>query len=235
MPAKSTFAEISVVAFDLDDTLWPCLPTIRRAEEILYQWLERHYPRITAAHEPTQMVELRHQFSRRDPRYAIDMTALRREFLRDLGERHDYDGDEVAARGFDVFFGARQQVEFYADVLPCLERLQRRYRLGAISNGNASIEHVGLGHLIEHAVSASDVQIAKPDPGIYHHLAERFAAAPAHIVYVGDHPEYDVHGSREAGLRAIWINRGGLSWPGDLPAPEYEVGDLRELEALLSD
>ncbi len=211
------------------------MPTIDRAEDILYRWLERHYPRITAAHELPHMVELRREFSRRDPRYAIDMTALRREFLHDLGERHDYDGAALAARGFDVFFAARQQVEFYDDVMPCLERLRRRYRLGAISNGNASIEHVGLGHLIEHAVSAGDVQIAKPDPGIYHHLAERFAAEPAQIVYVGDHPEYDVHGARAAGLRAIWINREGLAWPGDLPAPEHEVGDLRELEALLSD
>ncbi len=235
MSGKSTFAGISVIAFDLDDTLWPCMPTIHRAEEILYRWLERHYPRITAAHELSQMVELRREFSRSDPRYAIDMTALRREFLRHLGERCDYDGDEVAARGFEVFFGARQQVEFYDDVMPCLERLLRRYRLGAISNGNASIEHVGLGHLIEYAVSASDVQIAKPDPGIYHHLAERFAAAPMQILYVGDHPEYDVHGSREAGMRAIWINREGLSWPGELQPPEHEVGDLHELEALLSD
>ena len=235
MPGKSTFAGISVIAFDLDDTLWPCMPTIHRAEEILYRWLERHYPRITAAHELPQMVELRREFSRGDPRYAIDMTALRREFLRYLGEKYEYDSDELAARGFDVFFGARQQVEFYDDVMPCLERLRRRYRLGAISNGNASIEHVGLGHLIEHSVGASDVQLAKPDPGIFHHLAERFGAEPAQIAYVGDHPEYDVHGSREAGMRAIWINRESLSWPGELPPPEHEVGDLHELEALLSD
>ena len=235
MPAKPTLAGISVIAFDLDDTLWPCMPTIHRAEETLYRWLERHYPRITAAHDAAQIVELRREFSRREPRYAIDMTALRREFLQYLGERHGYDGDTLAARGFEVFFAARQQVEFYADVVPCLERLRRRYRLGAISNGNASVEHVGLGHLIEHAVGASDLQLAKPDPGIFHHLAERFAAEPAQIAYVGDHPEYDVQGSREAGLRAIWINREGLAWPGDLPSPEHEVGDLHELEALLSD
>ena len=235
MPAKPEFAEISVIAFDLDDTLWPCMPTIHRAESELYRWLERHYPRITAAVDPARMVELRREFSRREPRYAIDMTALRREFLRDLGERYEYDGDALATRGFAVFFAARQRVEFYADVLPCLERLRRRFRLGAISNGNASIEHVGLGHLFEHAVGASDVQLAKPDPGIFHHLAERFGAQPAQVAYVGDHPEYDVHGSREAGLRAIWINREGLPWPAELPPPEHEIGDLHELEALLSD
>ena len=65
-------------------------------------------------------------------------------------------------RGFDIFFEARQQVEFYDDVLPCLHRLKQKFRLGSITNGNASVPHVGLGDLIEHAVSASDLMVAKP-------------------------------------------------------------------------
>lgn len=226
--------QVTVIAFDLDDTLWPCMPTIHRAEETLYRWLERHYPRITNGFSPAQLVELRREFSARDERYRIDMTALRREFLHYLGESHDYEGEHLAQQGFDIFFAARQQVEFYDDVLPCLERLQRRYRLGAISNGNASIEHVGLSDLIEHAVSPSEVQVAKPDPQIYHHLAQRFGAPPEQIVYVGDHPEYDVVGAIDAGFHAVWINREQVDWPEDLPRPEHEVNNLHELEALLS-
>ncbi len=228
------FDRVTVIAFDLDDTLWPCLPTIRHAEETLYRWLQQHYPRTTQQCDPLQMVDLRRDFSRREKRYAVDMTALRRDFLHYLGELHDYDAVNLSERGFDVFFEARQQVEFYADVLPSLQRLGQRYRLGAISNGNASVEHVGLGHLIEHAVSASDVQAAKPDPAIYRHFAERSAADPAEIGYVGDHPAYDVVGAIEAGCHAVWINREQIAWPQELPAPEYEVRDLIELEELLS-
>ncbi len=229
------FEQVTVVAFDLDDTLWPCMPTIHRAEETLYRWLQRYYPRITENHDPVQMLELRHEFSARDQRYSVDMTIMRRDFLRHIGELHDYDGEGVSENGFAVFFEARQQVEFYADVLPCLQRLKCRYRLGTISNGNASVDHVGLGHLIEHSVSAEDLQAAKPDPLIYEHLAERFEAPPGHIVYVGDHPAYDVQGSIDAGFHAVWINREQLPWPDDLPEPLHQVSDLHELEALLSD
>ena len=228
------FDRVTVIAFDLDDTLWPCMPTIQRAEEILYGWLQQHFPRITDRHAPAQLVELRREFTAREPLYAVDMTTMRRDFLRHIGEHHGYDGEQVSRQGFEVFFEARQQVEFYQEVLPCLERLKRRFRLGAISNGNASIEHVGLGHLIEHAVSASDVKVAKPDPQIYGHLAERFSAAPEEIVYVGDHPVYDVVGAAEAGYHAVWINREQDDWPEHLPAPRHEVTDLRELEALLN-
>lgn len=228
------FDQVTVIAFDLDDTLWPCMPTIHRAEETLYRWLARHYPRITAAHSPERMVDLRREFSQRDALYGVDMTALRRDFLHYLGERHDYDGEELAHYGFEVFFSARQEVEFYDDVLPCLQRLKQAYRLGAISNGNASIEHVGLGELIEHAVSASDMQVAKPDPQIYRHLVDRFDAHPEQVLYVGDHPHYDVIGALDAGCRAVWINREAIAWPEELPEPEHQVSDLRELEALLS-
>ena len=226
---------VTVIAFDLDDTLWPCMPVIDHAESTLYSWMQQHYPRITEANEPAELVELRREFSQRDPRYRVDMTALRRDFLHYLGENHDYDAPRFAAAGFEVFFEARQQVEFYDDVMPCLERLARRYRLGVISNGNASVEHVGLGHLIEHAVGASEVQAAKPDPLIYRHLAGRFAVDAERILYVGDHPEYDVHGARSAGLQAVWINREQMPWPEALAEPSHEIADLHGLEALLDE
>lgn len=228
------FNQVSVIAFDLDDTLWPCMPVIHRAEETLYSWLQTHYPRITDSYDPGQMLELRRQFSARDQRYGVDMTLMRRDFLHHVGELHDYDGAELSQKGFDVFFDARQRVEFYADVLPCLRRLGQRFRLGSISNGNASVEHVGLGHLFEHAVSASDVQAAKPDPQIYAFFAERFEVEPREIVYVGDHPVYDVVGSIEAGYHAVWINRENQDWPEHLPDPLHQVVDLHQLEALVS-
>lgn len=229
------FKQVSIIAFDLDDTLWPCMPVINRAEEILYQWLQRFYPRITESYNPRQMVELRKQFSAENERYAVDLTLLRYEFLAHVARQHDYDHEQVSQQGFDIFYDARQQVEFYADVLPCLERLRQQFRLGSISNGNASVERVGLGHLIEHAVSACDLKVAKPDPLIFQHLADRFEASPGQIVYVGDHPLFDVVAPLEAGYEAIWINREGIEWPDDLPGPEHQVGDLHELEALLMD
>jgi putative hydrolase of the HAD superfamily len=211
------------------------MPTIRRAEEALYQWLARHYPRITQGFDTEEIVAYRREFTARDRRYSIDMTGMRRDFLHHLGEIHDYDGKQVAQHGFEVFFEARQQVEFYDDVLPCLRRLKRNFRLGTISNGNASVEHVGLGDLIEHAVSASDLMAAKPDPLIYRHLAQKFDARPEEIVYVGDHPHYDVVGSIDAGYQAVWINRESIPWPEHLPQPDHQVSDLHQLEALLSD
>jgi putative hydrolase of the HAD superfamily len=158
---------------------------------------------------------------------------MRYEFLKKLAVDNQYDKNEVADKGFDVFYHARQQVSFYDDVLPALERLSLKYRLGAITNGNANVEKVGLGHLIEHTVSAIDLQIAKPDKRIYQSLADRFEVPTEQILYIGDHPEYDVIGPQVAGLRAAWINREARQWPQSLPPPKFQITNLYELEALL--
>jgi HAD superfamily hydrolase (TIGR01549 family) len=225
--------KVTILAFDLDDTLWPCMPVIQQAEETLYAWLSQHYPRITANHNPEQLVGLRKQFTAQDKKYSVDLSMMRYEFLKMLATDNQYDVNEVADKGFDVFYNARQQVAFYDDVFPALERLSLKYRLGAITNGNASVEKVGLGHLIEHTVSAVDLQIAKPDKRIYQSLADRFDVPTEQILYVGDHPEYDVIGPQVAGLRAAWINREERQWPQSLPLPKYQITNLYELEALL--
>lgn len=226
--------QITVIAFDLDDTLWPCAPTIEYAEETLYVWISEHYPRIVERYSRAEIFDRRKQFTSNNPEFAINMTLMRHEFLRFLAVESDYDADRLVEEGFEVFFHARQQVTFYDDVLPCLERLKTLYRLGSISNGNASVEHVGLGHLFEHAVSAADLNVAKPDQRIFHHFAERFEAQPDQVLYVGDHPLYDVIGPEEAGMPSIWINRENQDWPEELQAPRHEIDNLHQLEALLA-
>jgi len=78
------------------------------------------------------------------------------------------------------------------------------------------------------------VMVAKPDPLIFQHLVKCFRVRPEEILYVGDHPHYDVAGSIDAGYQAVWVNRDGQSWPDDLPAPQHQVSDLHQLEALLA-
>ena len=226
---------VTILAFDLDDTLWPCTPVLTKAEQTLYAWLSQHYPRITAVYSAEQLIELRQQFALQNKHFSIDLSLMRYEFLKQLASENGYDAHVVAKNGFDVFYNARQQVSFYDDVLPVLGRLISNYRLGAVTNGNANVARVGLGHLFEHAVSAIDLQVAKPDPRIYQSLADRFQAPAEQILYIGDHPENDVIGAQAAGLQAIWINREDQSWPHTLTPPKYQINNLYELEALLSD
>ncbi|MHC4221620.1 MAG: HAD family hydrolase, partial [Planctomycetota bacterium] len=208
-------------------------PTINYAEETLYQWLEQNFPQITDRYSTEDMIGMRKQLMSEDELFAIDLSLMRCALLKQLAEEAGYDPKEVSEGGFEVFYEARQQVSFYDDVLPCLQRLKLKFRLGAISNGNANVEKVGLGHLIEHSVSASEAKVAKPNKLIFEELVERFGVVADQVLYVGDHPEFDVIGPQDAGLQAIWINRENNVWPEHLQQPRYQISNLHELELLL--
>jgi putative hydrolase of the HAD superfamily len=227
------FTDIRAIAFDLDDTLWPCMPTIRRAERATYEWLREHYPRITDALGEQGLFEYRKAFMNRHPDYRIDLSLMRREMLAELAREYGYDPEALSREGFDLFINLRHEVAFYDDVFPVLERLRPHFVMGSISNGNADALRTPLKAYFSHHVSAADVMARKPDPRIFHAFCTALAVEPAQCLLVGDDPEYDIEGARAAGMPHVWINREGADWPDTLARPDSEISSLRHLPELL--
>jgi len=224
--------EIAAVCLDLDDTLWAVGPAIGRAERAMVDWLRVHCPRITERHDVESMRRVRAAVSDEYPGMRHDLAFLRRESLRRHAREAGY-AEEAVAPAFDAFYAARNQVELFDDVLPALQRLGSRFRLMALSNGNADLSVIGLASYFEHALGASEAGAAKPDPRIFEVMLQRAGLEPAQVVYVGDDPHADVAGARAVGMHAVWIDRFGRPWPVDLEPPAQRVRDLAELVALL--
>jgi putative hydrolase of the HAD superfamily len=55
----------------------------------------------------------------------------------------------------------------------------------------------------------------------------------AEALHIGDHPEHDIAGALNAGLRAVWFNPQARPWPQSGPVPEAEFRDFDELPLLL--
>jgi putative hydrolase of the HAD superfamily len=227
------FDKISVIAFDLDDTLWPCMPTIQRAEKATYDWLQRHYPRITDHYSESGLFEFRKNFMHSDAAFRVDLSHMRRAMLAQLAEDFDYKTERLVEQGFELFYRLRHDVSFYDDVFPVLERLKGRYRLGSISNGNASAGLTALNEYFEYYINAADVMARKPDPKIFHSFCAELQVIPEQCLYVGDDPGYDVAGARAVGMQTIWVNREDGVWPSDLPPAQAEISNLYQLLDLL--
>ena len=73
----------------------------------------------------------------------------------------------------------------------------------------ADLEVIGLHHHFEYALASAKFGRAKPDPSIFLAACEAMGVAPRDAVYVGDDLRLDVQGAQGAGLRAVWMNRGG--------------------------
>ncbi len=224
---------IRVITFDLDDCLWPCRPVIRRAEQVVYDWLRRHAPRVTEAMSPEAMREHRCAFMAAHPELVHDLTLVRLRTLEEVMARHGYPR-ALAEQATEVFREARDRVTPYPDVVPALERLRRRYLLVSVTNGNARVERTPLAGLFHHNLTSAGVGAAKPHPALFRAAAQWAGVEPARMLHVGDDPERDVLAARRAGLRPVWVRRDpAMTWPfPDRPEPEWILRDLEPLAAL---
>ena len=225
--------EIVAICLDLDDTLWAVGPAIGRAERAMLDWLRVHCPRITARHDLDSMRRVRAAVSDEFPEMRHDLAFLRREALRRHAREAGYP-DETVERAFEVFYAARNEVELFEDVLPALRRLQARFRLMTLSNGNADLAVIGLSSFFEHAIGAREAGAAKPDARIFEVLLERAGLAPSPVGQVGDDPHADVAGARSVGMHTVWMDRFGRPWPEGIAPPAHRVRDLGQLAELLT-
>jgi putative hydrolase of the HAD superfamily len=223
---------IRALTFDLDDTLWDNRPVLKAAEQSLYDWLAEHYPRIKRHYSLEDMQQLRRDLLQRDPALRHDVNTLRKTSLRLAAETAGYDHNLVEP-AFSVFLEARHRITLYSDVVPALRRLRTAgYCLGTLSNGNADVQRLGLGHLFDFSLSAASTGRAKPHPRMFEEACRRASVAPAQLAHIGDEPDTDLAGAQAAGVTVIWMNRGGQRVePG--VAHHAEVRDMTELLTLL--
>jgi HAD superfamily hydrolase (TIGR01509 family) len=79
---------------------------------------------------------------------------------------------------------------------------------------------------------SDELGAVKPARAAFDALVAALGVPREHVWYVGDNPVGDVAGALAAGLRAVWFDWEGLSYPQDVPPPTLRVASLRELEAL---
>lgn len=227
---------IKCVTFDLDDTLWAVNPVVRAANHTMYEWLAEKAPLFNAMYTLRDLNHLKQQVLTAQPEIGYSVTRIRLAVL-ELGlVNAGYSCDQACAlaeEGFKVFHQARQQVEFFEGALETIESLKASgYIVGAISNGNADIRHVGLSHCMDFQFSADQVGVEKPDAEIFQQVLQHTGMNPHEVVHIGDHPEHDVLGAQRVGIRTIWVNLHGRAWEVG-KAPDAEIRNLREIPSAL--
>lgn len=223
-----TDAPVRLITFDLDDTVWPCVPVIQAAEDVFHDWLHRHTPRLAEAHDLASLRRHRRELMEAMPEIAHDLGQVRRRSLAVLLESFGY-AVALAEDAMSLFNEHRNRVEPFEDVAPVLRALSRRYRLVSLTNGTANPEATPLRGLFERSFTAADAGAAKPDPAMFIRALEHAGCAPAECLHLGDDPRADVEGARAAGVTAVWVNRYGRAWPDELSPPALTVTNLHQL------
>ena len=221
---------IRTITMDLDDTLWEIQPVILRAEKRLYEWLGEKYPALTAMFSPDDLRALRRKVVEKHADKVHDLTFLRHTVLTEAADAAGC-RNFVVEEAFAVFDEVRNDVELFPEARPALAALAQRFTLIAVTNGNASLDKIGIGDLFHGHVNAAMAGAAKPARPIFDAAVVAGGASAAETLHVGDHPLFDIHGARDAGLRTAWVNRNGGEWPGEYAVPDLEVCHVGELAA----
>lgn len=146
-----------------------------------------------------------------------------RRHIKLLGAPKDY-LDELAQ-----ILTEKMELEFHpenyiaSDVAPTLQELRESgYEVGLLSNRSHSITELlgelGLAQSFDVALTAGEVGMWKPDPGLFEHVCKFLNANPEETVYVGDNYYADVLGARAANLIPVLFDPQGI-----YPAPGCPV------------
>lgn len=230
-------SELRLITFDLDNTLWPVDEVIRRAERECQDWLTEQHPEVAALLTLERLRAVRDELVRANERYLDNLTALRRDAMTRGFQEAGYPEAEArrhATDAFHVFHEARNRVVFFPGAIEILETLADSYVLGALSNGNADLEVIGIGDLFAFHHSAESVGRRKPAPDMFRAALRSARAEATQALHVGDHPEEDVHAAREHGMHAVWANLLNQTWPGHIPEHPHRIHNLHELSDLVA-
>ncbi|MFE0100847.1 HAD family hydrolase [Streptomyces sp. NPDC059009] len=226
---------IKAVVWDIDDTIFDyaradtagmhahlttegILERYGSAERALAVWkqlTERHWARFGAGE--------------------VEFQDQRRDRVRDfLGAVLD---DAAADAWFDRYLVHYEAAwSLFPDTLPALDALAEGYRHAVLSNSalvaqDRKLRVLGVRDRFEAVLCAAELGVSKP-------AAEAFLAAcaavglpPEEVAYVGDQPDIDARGARDAGLLGIWLDRNGSAQEG--PSGVHRITSLADLPALL--
>ena len=224
---------IKVIAFDLDDTLWEVHPVIIRAEKILSTWLLAAVPDLQ--YDVVNMRELRDEVLAENPNISYRLTDFRRQLITKAMIKSGFpksDSIRLASLAMGVFLNARNQVEFYEGALSTIITLAAKYQLGALTNGNADINKLGLADHFQFTFSAEQIGAPKPAPDLFLKALSHTGCRPEEVVYVGDDPAKDVDAAKAVGLKTVWLKHKHKDFtPQSAPqsTPDQIISQISEL------
>jgi len=201
--------ELKAVLFDLGGTLiqTPSIPEIMQ-DMLEAKGISRSIEEIDKAREEADT----HMGGYRD------LPKLREEFwiewnskiLEKLGIQREQ--ETLATYIFESWWDYAN-ARLYPEVMKVLQILRENgFKLGVVTNGLKSdidkiLPQVGLAGAFDIVVVIDSVGKMKPDKDIFLHALKKLSVQPHEAIFIGDRIEEDYNGAKNAGIKALLIDR----------------------------
>lgn len=242
--SANQWSGITVVMFDIDNTLWD----FRANSPVALRHVFDVTPEVSG-HTSFEMFAYHYERRNRELWRDYHHGLISKDYL--VNERFRYaisasgclaPGTARLASAMNVEYlrflalqpgevsGARHLLEY----LQC-----KGYRMCVVSNGfvgtqEQKLRSAGLLEFFDAVVLSEAVGVTKPFAGIYHAACRAIGCEPSEAVMVGDDYEADVEGAARAGLRTIFFRRPAVVPPAPaLSVATATVNNLADIERLL--
>ncbi len=107
-------------------------------------------------------------------------------------------------------------VQRFPETLSVIKSLKKQgFKLGLITNltcpASSPIFYLSLNGYFDHINLSFQSGMIKPDPRIYQDMIDRMHLRPEQILMIGDNFKKDVEAPRQAGMKAVHLDRSGAS------------------------
>ena len=156
--------KIKLITFDLDDTLWDNVPTIKKAEVDTRKWIEEKVGEVEWG-DFNDFINLREELIEDDPVIEWDISILRKEIFRKKLAHVNPSSlrNKIVEEAFNIFIKKRHEIKLFDGVEEALEILSKKYSLGVLTNGNADIYKFPIGKYFKFSISALEAKNSKPN------------------------------------------------------------------------
>ena len=222
---------IHLITLDLDNTLWDIEKTMVRAEKELRLHLKSVSEKAFDIYCSATTSEIRNRLLREQPGLRSNLTEFRKLLLSEVFFRAGssiQDSKMLANSAFNTFFEFRNKVVFFEGAIDVLTALSEKYKVYALTNGNADVKMIGIDKYLSGAVSSAEVGVSKPSPKIFEAVLNKAGEEAKSCIHVGDDYEDDIVGAYNAGIASIWLNHRRQS-SSDMNLATKEVSKVTEI------
>ena len=215
-----------LVLFDLDGTLLDRDKSVEQFIKVQYDRLNAHLSHIPKLDYATRFIELDcHGYVWKDKVYQALVVEFKIITISWQALLHDYE----------------TQFQFHCIPFPFLIEMldtlkQQSYFLGMITNGRGefqdrAISGLGIKDYFEIILISEIEQVRKPEVEIFQRAMTRVGISAQDSVFVGDNPDADILGAKNAGMQAIW--KRSSQWL-EVRAADATIDELSEISSILN-
>ncbi len=223
---------IKLVAFDLDDTLYPERDFVLSGFKAVSDYLKDNF-----GSSKDYFDEFKNLFENGCRTNIFNIG------LRNL--KIDYD-DSLIFKMVEVYRNHAPNINLYEDAAYILSQLKNKYKLALISDGYLStqknkIQSLDIEHYFDEIILTDEYgrEFWKPNTFPFRKTMQYFCTGGSENVYIGDNPAKDFYAPNLLGWTTVHIQRqhseySNIEVKNKIYQPKHKINNLRNIDQLIS-